>query len=62
LDQAAVYYKFSSLEYLQGNYEDARRYFIEAYRLGSEDKMIQDSQQKLKMIDALFQRGVELSK
>jgi tetratricopeptide (TPR) repeat protein len=61
-DQAVVYYNLGSFEYHQGNYEEARRYFIEAHRLGSDYKIIQGSQQKLKMIDALFQRGVELLK
>jgi tetratricopeptide (TPR) repeat protein len=61
-DQAVLYYNLGSFEYHQGNYEEARGYFIEAHRLGSDYQIIQDSQQKLNMIDALFQRGVERSK
>ena len=52
-EKSIVYYNLALLEYRQGNYEPARRYFTEVINAGTGTKIFQDSKRKLQMINAL---------
>jgi tetratricopeptide (TPR) repeat protein len=61
-EKSIVYNNLGTLEYQQGNYEEARGHFTQALRLATDYKIIQDSRQKLKNIDELFHRAGEYGK
>jgi len=59
-DKAIVYYNMGLLQFRQGVFEAAGKYFTEAIQLGSGCELIKDAQQKLNIINDSFLRGAAL--